>query len=852
MAELTPMMKQYFQIKDKYKDCILFYRMGDFYEMFYEDAEIASAVLDIVLTSRGKNKMGKTPLCGFPYHAAENYIGKMVKAGYKVAICEQIEDPATAKGVVKRDVIKVVTAGTYIDDNSTDSRYLLSLCLNDKNNGLAFIDATGGAIFANAYNEINDIAAIISKLPVFECVYAYSDEDKIKELFNSSLLKNKNVLLSPHDDYAFNAEIAHKALCDHFGTHSLDGFGIDDKIPEIASAAGALLDYSKLVNKQDMQHIDKMKLYNDSDYVYISPAACYGLEMEILSKTLDKTTTALGKRMFKRWIYNPLKDLDKILERQDAVTLLFENDYVGDELKSLLKNTPDIEKNLSKISCGSTHARDMLALRNTLVKIPDIQGIVKVLEDLNPLFKLSDIKDLRELLDASINPEVPMTNFEGKVVKAGYCEELDSYRQLQTNAKEWLAKFQLQEKEKTGINTLKIGFNKVFGYYIEISKSNQKLVPETYIRKQTLVNAERYITEELKEFEEKMLSADSKVAKLEKEILEKIQIEIIRSSEQLHEFAEHLGTLDCLLSLSFLAQQNGYIAPKLNDTLTIDIKDGRHPIVEDNITEQFIPNDSLLDCDENHLLILTGPNMAGKSTYIRQTAVLVIMAQMGSYIPATSATIGLVDKIFTRIGAHDEITKGQSTFMVEMSEAADILNNLSERSLVILDEIGRGTSTYDGLSLAWAIAEYLNETKVRALFATHFHELTALSKDHKGVKNYNVAIKEWNDEIIFLHKIQPGGTDESYGIYVAKLAGIPKAVVRRSKEVLVKLEVHGNLHEKILDDKSNRPEAQLSLFNAAVDTKYDELKAKIEDFDINNMTPLEALNTLNEIKTWLE
>lgn len=851
MEQHTPMMKQYFKIKEQYKDCILFYRMGDFYEMFYEDAQIAASILDIVLTSRGKNKMGSIPLCGFPYHAAENYIGKMVKAGYKVAICEQIEDPATAKGIVKRDVIRVVTSGTYIDESDSDPRYILSLCLGDKKSGIAFMDATGGTIFTNTYYSKNDVIALISKLPVFECVYPFADDDSVRELLNTPLLKSKNISTSPHDDWAFNPEISHKALCEHLGTQSLNGFGIEDSNHETIAASGALLSYCQQVNKTDMHHIDKLSLYNDSDYVYISPAACYGLELDILAKTLNRTKTPLGKRLFRHWLYNPLKNIDEILNRQNAVALLNNNETTVDEVLAILKNTPDVEKSISRISCGTSRARDLLALRNTLCKIPELQDALLPIKNQNDFFDLADIATLRELLERAINPDVPMTNYEGKVIRQGYNEELDSYRDLQSNAKEWLAKFQAEEKERSGIGSLKIGFNKVFGYYIEISKSNQDLVPEHYIRKQTLVNAERYITPELKEFEEKMLSADSKVAKLEKVIIEEVQIEIIRASKDLHVFTQHLATLDCLLSLSILAVNNDYIAPQINDSTLIDIKDGRHPIVEDSITENFIPNDSLLDCDENHLLILTGPNMAGKSTYIRQTAALVIMAQMGSFIPALSASIGIVDKIFTRIGAHDEITKGQSTFMVEMSETADILNNLSERSLVILDEIGRGTSTYDGLSLAWAIAEHLNAKKVRTLFATHFHELTALSEDHPGVKNYNVAIKEWGDEIIFLHKIMPGGTDESYGIYVAKIAGIPQQVVKRSKEVLMKLEVHGNLQEKILDDKTNKPESQLSLFNAQVDTRYEELKEMIEEIEINNLTPIEALNKLNELKNHL-
>ena len=848
MENLTPMMKQYFKIKEGYKDCILFYRMGDFYEMFYDDARVASEILEIVLTSRGKNKMGAIPLCGFPHHAADNYIGKMVKAGYKVAICEQIEDPATAEGIVKRDVIRVITAGTYIDENDSNSRYLMSIAPNGKSTAISFINATGGTIFTSSYNNNEDVIAAISKLPIFECVYPIACEEKINKIFESPLLRLKTISKSPHDDWAFNNEIAFKSLCDHFGTHSLDGFGIPENNKEIISSSGALLNYACQVNKTEMKHIDKISLYNDQDFAYISPAACYGLELETLNQVIDKTKTPLGKRCLKNWLYHPLKDIEKINNRQNAVKILIDNYAVTEDLQTLLRYTADIEKSISRISCNTANPKDLLAIRNTLCKLPELQNALSTVKNDNDFFDLKDLPQLRELLEKAVNPDVPATNYDGKIIRAGYNQELDSYRDIQTNAKQWLAKFQAEEKERSGINTLKIGFNKVFGYYIEISKANQELAPENYIRKQTLVNAERYITPELKEFEEKMLSADDTVKKMEKTIVDKLQIEILKRSISLHEFAQQIASIDTLLSLSVLASENNYIAPKMNDSTLLDIKEGRHPVVEANITENFIPNDSLLDCDENQLIILTGPNMAGKSTYIRQTAILVIMAQMGSFIPAQSAQIGIVDKVFTRIGAHDELAKGQSTFMVEMNEAADILNNLTERSLVILDEIGRGTSTYDGLSLAWAIAEHLNKHKVRTLFATHFHELTALSSDHQGVKNYNVAIKEWGDEIIFLHKIMPGGTDESYGIYVAKIAGIPSSVVKRSKEILMKLEIHGNLHEKILDDKTNSPEQQLSLFNAQIDTRYEDLKEQINDIDLDSLTPIEALNKLNEIK----
>jgi DNA mismatch repair protein MutS len=855
MDDLTPMMQQYFTIKEQHKDCILLYRLGDFYEMFFDDAKVASSVLDLVLTSRGKSKNGsETPLCGFPYHAAENYVGRLVKAGYKVAICEQTEDPAAAKGIVKRDVIRVITAGTYIDDAETSSRYLLSLYFGKKRIGIAFLDASGGTVFAASYPDEASAHAAVSKLPVLECVYALSDTERTKTFFDAPILRLKKIALSGHDDWTFSADIATRSLLAHFGTQSLAGFGFSHDDSEAASAAGALLDYTKKVNKHGMRHVDRLALYDDSAYAYVSPAACFGLELETLITVIDKTTTALGKRAFRNRVFNPLKNITAIDRRLDAVAEFKDDNSLCESIRELLKNTPDIEKALSRISSGGNNARDLLALRTTLNKAPELIASLLTNKTAHALLTLSDITELRTILDAAIDPNVPFTNNEGKVISRGYDATLDDYRNVQTNAKEWLSDYQSREKTRTGIASLKVGFNSVFGYYIEISKANQHAVPADYIRKQTLVNGERFITQELKEFEEKMLSADANVAAIEKKLIDAICIAVMTHSVEIHTLAESIAELDVTAALAVLARTHGYIRPRMNETLCIEITDGRHPIVEASLTDgAFIPNDTLLDAADHHLVILTGPNMAGKSTFIRQTATLVIMAQMGSFIPASSASIGFADKIFTRIGAHDEITKGQSTFMVEMSETAEIMNNMTDRSLVILDEIGRGTSTYDGLALAWALAEHLRDTKVRALFATHFHELLALATPDNGVKNFNVSVKEWKDEIIFLHKIVPGGTDESYGIYVAKLAGIPRSVVSRAKEVLMRLEVHGNLHEKIIGNvKTKDAAAQLSLFSAQIDTRYDELKAKLENIDTNAMTPIESLVFLTKLQQRLK
>lgn len=850
MESTTPMLKQYQTIKTKHQDCILFFRLGDFYEMFYEDAKVGSQILDLVLTSRGHNASGKIPMCGIPYHAADTYITKLIKAGFKVAICEQIEDPSQAKGLVRRDVIRIITSGTFLDESSLDSRYLLCFNMNTQTVGLAFADATGGTIRANQYlRHPSKIIELIAKLPICECLFPASNEEKIKKLLIHPLIKAKNIFLSPYDDWCFNLDIARKSLCEHFKIHNLKGFGIED-LPLAQSAAGALLEYLKQMNKQPLRHIDKISLYTDNEFIFISPAACRGLELEELRKTLDHTLTPIGKRKFRFWLYHPLINQGAIVQRQMAVTLLKDHPNIQEQLKRLLHHTPDIERSISRLSCGYTHVKDILNLRIALSRLPEIKEIIEPLTQRNPLFVLEDIPDLRAFLHRMINPDVPLAHPEGKIVQKGCHPELDSLRDIQDNGRQWLKKLQSHEIKRTGINSLKIGFNKVFGYYIEVTKSNLTLVPSDYIRKQTLVNAERFITPQLKEFEEKILTAQEKILKLEAEILNDVRRKILDHASALHDFADSISTLDVLYFFSLLARAPDYIIPQIVENTDIDIKEGRHPVVEQTITESFVPNDTLLDCQDNHLMILTGPNMAGKSTYIRQCALLVIMAQIGSYIPAQSARIGIVDKIFTRIGAHDDISKGQSTFMVEMNETADILNNLSQRSLVILDEIGRGTSTYDGLSLAWALAEHLQTTKARTLFATHFHELTSLADQYPGVKNYNVAVKEWKDEIIFLHKIVPGGTDDSYGIYVAKLAGIPGEVINRSKKILTQLELKTNLKENMQNRISG--ENQLTLFSKTEDPIMEEIKSIITSMDINSLTPLGALNKIQEMKKRLE
>lgn len=841
----SPMLKQYHAIKARHKDCILFFRLGDFYEMFFEDAKTASRILDVVLTSRGKTPAEKIPMCGIPYHAADNYIDKLIKAGQRVAICEQIEDPELAKGIVKRDVVRIITSGTFLDENNPNTRYLLCLNFDPEKFSLAFIDPASGTIHTNQYPfNPNKIIETLAKLPLCECIFPEKHKEPVQAVFQSPLLKTKNITLSALENWYFNIDISKKSLQEHFGVHNLSGFGIEN-LPLTISSCGALLEYLKQMNKQPLRHIDKISLFADEDYVFISPAAYRGLELEALSERLDYTLSSLGKRKFRFWLFHPLKNKKAIEERQAAVKILLENEAIRNELRNHLRVIPDIEKSISRLSCGYTQPRDLLAIRNSLNRLPEIKRLLAPLAQ-NSLFSINDIPELREYLTKAVSEDIPLSHYEGKIIRAGFHPEMDHLRDLQKNGQQWLKKLQEEEIKRTGINSLKIGFTNVFGYYIEITNANKHLVPDDYIRKQTLVNGERFITPPLKEFEEKILKAEEKILHIEQDIIKEISHKILDNSSLLHEFCQSIATLDALYSLVALAQSPNYVLPEFAEDALIDIKEGRHPIVEKTILENFIPNDTLLDNDNNHLIILTGPNMAGKSTYIRQAALLVILSQMGSYIPAHKAHIGLVDKIFTRIGAHDDIAKGQSTFMVEMNETADIINNLTPKSLIILDEIGRGTSTYDGLSLAWALAEHFAKTKTRTLFATHFHELTALADKHTGIKNYNVAVKEWKDQIIFLHKIVPGSTDDSYGIYVAKLAGVPQKIIERAKQILTQLELKNDLKENLKAHPSH--EAQLNLFSSKADPVIEEIKAVIKEMDVDNLTPLAALNKLQEWK----
>ncbi len=845
---ITPMLAQYQKVKAQYRDCILFFRLGDFYEMFYEDAHVACKILDLVLTARGRGTVNETPMCGIPYHAADNYINRLIKSGHKVAICEQVEDPALAVGIVRRDVIRVISSGTYLDEHSSDSRYLCALSPNGHTIGIAFTDPVSGIIQTNQFENPHKIIELLARLPIYECVFPLSEENKIKDILKSPLLKTRTFTLSPQESWSFNTDIAIKNLCEHFAVLNLAGFGLDHLDMAVASSS-ALLEYLRIMNRQPLRHIDRISLYTDEEFVYLSPAAHYGLEIETFFKTINHTLTAMGKRQLRSWLGHPLRKVQSIMERQHAVSLLRESRENLQNLRSYLHPLPDLEKSISKLSSGYTQAKDLLSIRNSLALLPKIKETVAPFTTQNPLFNIADIPHLRKLLDDAINPDMPLANNEGQVIKRGFNADLDELKDIQKNGQEWLRQYQAKEISRSKINSLKVGFNNIFGYYIEVTKANAHLVPQDFVRKQTLVNGERFITQELKAYEEKILTAEDKIRKIENELIEQLKKTVLDHTSVLHAFSQSVATLDALYSLVLLSQESGYIAPDISEDNVLSIKEGRHPVVEKTSRQNFIANDTYLDNKDQHLIILTGPNMAGKSTYIRQIALIVILSQMGSYVPANSCHVGVVDKIFTRIGAHDDITKGQSTFMVEMSETADILNNLTPRSLVILDEIGRGTSTYDGLSLAWALAEHFQKHKSRTLFATHFHELTALAKEYPGVKNYNVAVKEWQDEIIFLHKIVEGSTDDSYGIYVAKLAGVPQEIIARSKTILRELETQGHLKQR----GTAKPQIadQLSLLSQTTDSVAEKLKKTIETLDLNTMTPLEALNKIQEWKKLL-
>jgi len=876
MTDLTPLMKQYREIKRQHLDAILFFRMGDFYEMFDQDAVVASKVLEITLTARNKSKGIETPLCGFPYHAVEGYIAKLIRRGFKVAVCEQVEDPKLAKGIVKREVIRVFTPGTVLDSNlleAKDNNYLGSIYPSREGYGLSFLDISTGSFFmaeVAGTDNYAELDTVLSRFTPREIVLP-KGQDAAPSL--SALIRNYTQAVNTYDDWTFDRETARKMLLDHFKTASLEGFGCGNMTIGV-SAAGAALRYIEETQKTALSNIRGILPFRPQDSMVIDSTCQRNLELirniydgsskGTLLAALDQTVTPMAGRKLREWLLNPLLNVQEIDARLDAIAELKERHQIRAGIRGCLSRVYDLERLISRVSLGAANARDLLALRLSFGELPSIRNLITL--STAGLLKTivsdwDDLQDTGTLIENAVHEDPPYTLREGRLIRKGYNAELDDFRSISTEGKGFIAAIEQRERERTGINSLKVNYNRVFGYYIEVTRTNLANVPQDYIRKQTLANAERFITPELKEYEEKVLGAEEKILDLEYRLFLEVRELVAKETVRIQSMARQLAVLDCLVSLAETAALNNYSRPVVDDGDVIRIVEGRHPVIEQLSGERFVPNDTLLDAGENQLQILTGPNMAGKSTYMRQVALLTIMAQMGSFIPAKEACIGLVDRVFTRVGASDFISRGQSTFMVEMTETANILNNATDKSLIILDEIGRGTSTFDGISIAWAVAEHIHSTiRARTLFATHYHELTDLALTMDRVKNYNVAIKEWNDQIIFLRKVIEGGADKSYGIQVARLAGLPAAVVQRAREVLANLEqaefdetggpivAHsvrgigaGPLNSR---DPAAAGASQLGLF-----ASRDALIAgELAGLDLDSMTPIDAMNKLAEMK----
>jgi len=816
--KLTPGMRQYQNSKKDNPDCLIMLRMGDFYEMFYEDAVTASRELEITLTTRGKGEK-KAPLAGVPYHSLENYLGKLVKKGYKVAIIEQLEDPKQAKGLVKRGLVRIVTPGTVIDSsmlNEKENNYILAITSSGENFALAFCDLSTGEFLTTSVNSINNLMSELIRLNPSECLIPESLRVNAELV---SRIKNSGCFINTMEDYFFKSEKAKEILMQHFNLSSLDSIGLEEKKENI-SVSGALLKYLLDTQKNSLTHLKKISLKSSSNKMILDSSTLRNLELTAnikdgsnrgsLISVLDKTVTAMGARLLKRWLKEPLLKKEIINKRLNALEVLNSNVIAREEIISLLDGVYDLERLVARINYGNANPRDLLALQKSLQKIPLIKEKLSIMQDalLLDLAEMDESKDIFTLIRKAVKEDAPITIREGNIIKTGYHEELDQLRNIKLNGKRYLQDLEEREKAKTGINNLKISYNRVFGYFIEVSRRNIHLVPENYIRKQTTSNSERYITEELKSEEEKILGAEEKINELEYNLFQELIKKAAENTIEMQETAVKLSVLDVLASLSKAAMENNYVKPRLVDEKTLQIINGRHPVVE-KIEDRFIGNDIILN--ENEMMIITGPNMAGKSTVMRQTALIVLMAQIGSFVPADEVVLGVVDRIFTRVGAYDDLSSGQSTFMVEMNETASILHNATENSLIILDEIGRGTSTFDGVSIAWSVAEHINSSiKAKTLFATHYHVMNKLAEKFEKIRNYNIAAKKVDGELIFLHKLVEGGTDQSYGVHVAKLAGLPHEVIERAKEIQEVLERDDEMVRKI---KVKKLQEQKSLDN---------------------------------------
>lgn len=866
MKNETPLMRQYRKIKEKYPDTLLLFRMGDFFETFENDAVTASKVLGITLTKRSNGAASEVPLAGFPHHALDNYLPKLVKAGFRVAVCEQLEDPKYAKGIVKRDVVEVVTPGANFSEKLLDHKsnnFLAAVYLKDNICGFSFCDVSTGE-FATSEILTNNLAEQVENINPSEILIPKKDKEKIFKLLDydpdaAFSEQKKKYLFTKVDDWVFNSDYAKEVLTNHFGTQTLKGFGIED-MNEAVIAAGCVLNYLNETQKNNLPHIKKIYNYEFSDYIILDPSTKRNLEITssiseggregTLISILDRTKTAMGGRLLKKWVSRPLKKKEQIEKRLSAVNDLYENKNERKKISEELKSVADLERLLSKISTGRSVARDIVQLKISLKKIIIIKS--NLIRFPSPALKavgnsMIEINELILKLENCINENFVAGIDNYGMINKGYDNELDELKDILINGKTWIENYQSRERAKTGINSLKVDFNKVFGYYILVTKANLEKVPADYVRKQTLVNAERYITEELKVYEDKILNAEEKIEELEKRLFNDLRNYILGFADQIQVNATLAATLDTLISFAEVSEDYKYVKPVISEGNELEIIDGRHPVIERLLPpgEKFIANDTYADTADSQILILTGPNMSGKSSYLRQVGLIILLAQIGCFVPARSAKISIVDKIFTRVGASDNIAKGESTFLVEMHEAANILNNATSKSLILLDEIGRGTSTYDGISIAWAMTEYIHENpniNAKTLFATHYHELNALADMYPRIKNFRVEVKEYNDKVIFLRKITEGTADHSYGIQVAQMAGLPEKVTNRAKEILRSLE-DKEYRRKTADD------LQISMFESAVtELESEALKKMLSEIDIDSITPLDAMNLLKKLK----
>lgn len=871
MEQLTPMMKQYMETKEEYKDCILFYRLGDFYEMFFDDALTASKELEITLTGKSCGLKERAPMCGVPFHSAEGYINRLVERGYKVAICEQVEDPKLAKGLVKRDVIRIVTPGTNCFTSSLDetcNNYLMGIVATGESFGISVVDVTTGEYRLTEVDTLGKLLDEINKFMPAEIIC--NDSFYICGADLTDLSDRLNIAISALDPCYFDPDVCNRILCDHFQVSTLEGLGLSEYTIGMI-AAGCVMKYLNETQKCSLGHISKLIPYQTGTYMLLDRNTRRNLELvETLREkqkkgsllwVLDKTKTAMGARKLRSSLEQPLIDEKKIQQRYDAIEELNENVITREELREYLNPVYDLERLLSKISYKTVNPRDMTALESSLSMLPHIRFLCgNFKSDLFQMLyqKLDPLEDIYQLIHNAIEEEPPISVREGGIFKTGYNDEIDKLRQAKTEGKNWLAELETKEKENTGIKNLRIKYNKVFGYYLEVTKSFLDQVPDTWIRKQTLTNAERFTTPELKEMEDVILGAEERLYSLEYAVFCDLRNQIFEQMERIQNTAEMIAMIDMIASLAYVAEHNQYVRPRINHTGEIRIREGRHPVIE-KMTEHnmFIANDTFLDPDTHRVVIITGPNMAGKSTYMRQTALIVLMAQIGSFVPAQAADISLVDRIFTRVGASDDLASGQSTFMVEMTEVANILHNATKDSLIILDEIGRGTSTFDGLSIAWAVVEHIVDKKkigAKTLFATHYHELTELEGKLEGVQNYCIAVKEDGEDIVFLRKIVKGGADRSYGIQVAKLAGVPSEVLERAREIADCLEQAGEGQNGVTGgftadipaaSKNTSSEmTQLSIFDAMGGNQTDDILFELRDIDLTGVTPMDAMNLI--------